>query len=92
MYPSSNIEPNNDRSEFKLYYDPNNPRQKLIATESQQQECFIIGWIYERSSSTAVGLGPLARLDMAMMERDIEQLGYHIYTQPRIMQASKTSF
>ena len=91
MDTSRNIELHNDSPEFKLYYDLNNPRRKLITKGSYLQE---LGWIYEKSSyGTPAGLRPLECHDRAMMLREeIEQLGYHIYTQPRIMHAAKTSF
>ena len=90
MDTSRNIELHNDSPEFKLYYDLNNPRRKLITKGSYLQE---LGWIYEKSSyGTPAGLGLLETHDRAMMQRDVEQLGYHIYTQQRIMHAAKTSF
>lgn len=90
MYPSSNIELRNDSPEFKLFFDLNNPRRKLITKGSYLQK---LGWIYEKSSyGTPAGLGPLEKHGRAVMQRDIEQRGYHIYTQPRIMHAATTSF
>ena len=47
MDTSRNIELHNDSPEFKLYYDLNNPRRKLITKGSYLQE---LGWIYEKSS------------------------------------------